>query len=153
MRQVYFTGAKALPVTLFVAIVVGLGMVSQALLWLRIAGQTEYIGPFLSMVLVREVAPLLVNLVVLGRSGMAIASEVGTLRASGQIRVLEAQGLDSLQLIVLPRAAAMALCVLCLCMIFIVTAILSPNEGRGFVGIGFAVTIAAAGGALGMHPF
>jgi len=35
----------------------------------------------------------------------------------------------------------------------IVTAILSPNEGRGFVGIGFAVTIAAAGGALGMHPF
>jgi len=35
----------------------------------------------------------------------------------------------------------------------IVTAILSPNEGRGFVGIGFAVTIAAAGGAAGMHPF
>lgn len=35
----------------------------------------------------------------------------------------------------------------------IVTAILSPNEGRGFVGIGFAVTIAAAGGAVGMHPF
>lgn len=35
----------------------------------------------------------------------------------------------------------------------IVTAILSPNESRTFIGIGFAVTIAAAGGAVGMHPF
>lgn len=35
----------------------------------------------------------------------------------------------------------------------IVTAILSPNESRTFVGIGFAVTIAAAGSAVGMHPF
>lgn len=35
----------------------------------------------------------------------------------------------------------------------IVTAILSPTETRTFVGIGFAVTIAAAGSAVGMHPF
>jgi S1-C subfamily serine protease len=35
----------------------------------------------------------------------------------------------------------------------IVTAILSPTESRTFVGIGFAVTIAAAGSAVGVHPF
>lgn len=35
----------------------------------------------------------------------------------------------------------------------IVTAILSPTESRTFVGIGFAVTIAAAGSAVGIHPF
>jgi len=35
----------------------------------------------------------------------------------------------------------------------IVTAILSPNRSRTFIGIGFAVTIGAAGGAVGMHPF
>ncbi|MGQ0525613.1 MAG: S1C family serine protease [Betaproteobacteria bacterium] len=35
----------------------------------------------------------------------------------------------------------------------IVTAILSPNRSGSFVGIGFAVTIAAAGGAVGLHPF
>ncbi len=125
MRQVYFTGARAMPVIVFVAVLVGLGMVSQALLWLRIAGQSEFIGQFLALVLVREIAPLLANLILLGRSGMAIASEVGTLKASGQIRVLEAQGLDPLQVIVLPRAAAMSLCVLCLCIIFISMAVLS----------------------------
>jgi S1-C subfamily serine protease len=35
----------------------------------------------------------------------------------------------------------------------IVTAILSPNRSRTFIGIGFAVTIGAAGSAVGMHPF
>ncbi len=35
----------------------------------------------------------------------------------------------------------------------IVTAILNPTESRTFVGIGFAVTIAVAGRAVGMHPF
>ncbi|MGH6690778.1 MAG: S1C family serine protease [Gammaproteobacteria bacterium] len=35
----------------------------------------------------------------------------------------------------------------------IVTAILNPTESRTFAGIGFAVTIAAAGRAVGIHPF
>lgn len=35
----------------------------------------------------------------------------------------------------------------------IVTAIMNPTEAGTFVGIGFAVTIGAAGRAVGMHPF
>jgi len=35
----------------------------------------------------------------------------------------------------------------------IVTAILNPTDSGTFVGIGFAVTIAVAGSALGVHPF
>lgn len=35
----------------------------------------------------------------------------------------------------------------------IVTAILNPSDSRTFIGIGFAVTIAAAGSAVGIHPF
>jgi len=35
----------------------------------------------------------------------------------------------------------------------IVTAILNPTESGTFIGIGFAVTIGAAGRAVGMHPF
>jgi len=34
-----------------------------------------------------------------------------------------------------------------------VTAIFSPTESRTFVGIGFAVTIEAAGNAVGLPPF
>jgi S1-C subfamily serine protease len=35
----------------------------------------------------------------------------------------------------------------------IVTAILNPTEAGTFIGIGFAVTIAVAGRAVGIHPF
>ena len=35
----------------------------------------------------------------------------------------------------------------------IVTAILNPTDSGTFIGIGFAVTIAAAGRAVGLHPF
>ena len=35
----------------------------------------------------------------------------------------------------------------------IVTAIFSPNDARTFIGIGFAVTIEAAGNAVGIPPF
>jgi S1-C subfamily serine protease len=35
----------------------------------------------------------------------------------------------------------------------IVTAILNPTEAGTFIGIGFAVTIAVAGRAAGIHPF
>jgi S1-C subfamily serine protease len=35
----------------------------------------------------------------------------------------------------------------------IVTAIMNPTDAGTFIGIGFAVTIAAAGRAVGMHPF
>jgi serine protease DegQ len=35
----------------------------------------------------------------------------------------------------------------------IVTAILNPTQSRTFIGIGFAVTIGAAGSAVGIHPF
>jgi S1-C subfamily serine protease len=35
----------------------------------------------------------------------------------------------------------------------IVTAIMNPTESRTFIGIGFAVTIAVAGRAVGVHPF
>jgi S1-C subfamily serine protease len=35
----------------------------------------------------------------------------------------------------------------------IVTAIMNPTDSRTFIGIGFAVTIAVAGRAVGIHPF
>jgi len=125
LRQCYFTGARAVPFVCLIAAFVGVGMVSTALLWTRMAGQTDILGPFLTMVLVREVGPIMVNLIVLGRSGTAITAEVGTLKATGQVRVLEAQGMDPVVFILLPRVAAMALSVVGLCLIFLVVAITS----------------------------
>ena len=98
-----------LPATLFTGALVGLVMVSQALYWLGEAGEEELIGPVLVTVLVREVAPLFVGLIVLGRSGVVAAGELGTVRLASQARVLLGQGIDMFTLLIMPRVVAFAL--------------------------------------------
>lgn len=95
--------------TMVAAMLIGIAMVYQALIWLGAAGQIELIGSILVTILIREVTPVIVGLIVLGRSGMAAAAEISALQRGGQVHMLTAQGLDPFLLLVLPRAAALAL--------------------------------------------
>jgi phospholipid/cholesterol/gamma-HCH transport system permease protein len=99
----------SLPATIFVAILVGIGMVYQAIYWLRIAGQEGSLGNILVAVLLREVAPVLVGVILLGRSGSAMLTELGHIQAERQLRALQAQGIDPFQILVMPRGIAFAL--------------------------------------------
>jgi phospholipid/cholesterol/gamma-HCH transport system permease protein len=122
-----------LSTTLVTAALIGLVMVSQALYWLGEAGQEELIGPVLVTVLVREVAPLLVGLIVLGRSGVVVVSEIGELQIGGQVSTLAAQGLDPFQMLVLPRACALALACFTLGVMFVIAALLSGFVAGGLL--------------------
>lgn len=117
--------AGGLATTIVAAALIGLVMVAQALYWLGEAGQEELIGPVLVTVLVREVAPLLVGLILLGRSGVVIVSEIGELQIGDQVHTLAAQGLDPFLLLVLPRACALALGCFTLGIVFVVAALFS----------------------------
>jgi len=97
-----------LPATLFTAVLVGLVMVSQALYWLGGAGEEALLGSVLVTVLVREVTPLLIGLIVLGRSGIVAVAEIGALQLGGQARTLTALGVDAFAWLVLPRATALS---------------------------------------------
>jgi len=115
----------ALSTTLVTGGLIGLVMVSQALYWLGQAGQEGLIGPVVVTVLVREIAPLLVGLIVLGRSGVVIVSEIGDLQLRGQVHAMAAQGLDPFFLLVLPRACALAVACFTLGVLFVIAALLS----------------------------
>ena len=99
----------SLPATTFVGILVGIGMVYQAIYWLRIAGQEGSLGNILVAVLLREVAPVLVGVILLGRSGSAMLTELGHVQTERQLRALQAQGIDPFQILVMPRGIAFAL--------------------------------------------
>jgi phospholipid/cholesterol/gamma-HCH transport system permease protein len=131
-------GLRALPFILITGSLVGLGMVYQAIYWLDVFGQTEFTGPILVLVLVREVAPLFVALIVIGRSGSVIVVELGNMQIGGQVRMLDAQGIDPLLFLVVPRVVAVSVCMFSLTVAFIVVAL-----GSGFM----------AGNALGSMDF
>lgn len=115
--------AGGLSTVLITAVLIGVLMVYQALYWLGAAGQEGLIGSILVTILVREIAPVLIGLVLLGRSGMVVLSEIGRLGMGGHLRALEAQGLDTFHLLILPRACAMAIASFTLGILFILTAL------------------------------
>jgi phospholipid/cholesterol/gamma-HCH transport system permease protein len=122
-RALRQTAGGGLTATLFTAALVGLVMVSQAIYWLGAAGEEGLVGPVLVTVLVREVTPLLIGLIVLGRNGVVATIELGTLQLGGQSRVMAGQGLDMFALLILPRGVAFAVGSFTLGVIFMLVAL------------------------------
>ena len=123
--QCYHTGMRALPFILLTGCLVGLGIVSQAIYWLGLFGQMEFTGPILVLILVREIAPLFVALIVIGRSCSVILMELGNMRIDGQLRMLDAQGIDPFLFLIIPRAGAVAVCMFSLTIAFNAVALAS----------------------------
>jgi len=121
-------GTRALPFVCISGITVGVGLVFQALYWLNLFGQSNFVGKFLVLVLVREIAPVAVGLIVIVRSVSAMMVELGTMQVNGQIRMLDAQGVDPFIFLILPRVFALALSTFCLTIIFLIVAL-----GAGFL--------------------
>ena len=108
VRQGYFTGVQAMKFVAVVAVFVGIGLVAQILYWTSMAGQSEYVGLFMAVVLIRQLAPLLAALIVIGRSGTAMVAEIGTMRVTGSVALIESAGIDPVLYLVVPRAIATA---------------------------------------------
>ncbi|QDK37605.1 ABC transporter permease [Bdellovibrio sp. NC01] len=116
--QIYFTGWQALPLVTVLALGTGGVLILQSLTNLTLLGGTAMIGNFLIVMVLREAGPLLVALVVIARSGTAVASELGNMRANREIEALESMGINPLSFIVFPRVLGGVVSVLCLAFYF-----------------------------------
>ena len=57
--------------------------------------------------MLRELGPLLVGVVVIGRSGSAITAEIGTMKVSEEIEALQVMAINPIRFLVVPRFLAM----------------------------------------------
>ncbi len=124
-RELTRSGARLLPMFLFLSGALGLVVIGQTVSWASKVNATDYLGKVMVFVVVRELGPLLTALVVLTRSGMANVIELGTARALGEVESLEALGIDPVHYLVMPRVIGMALGVFSLTIYFILSALLS----------------------------
>ena len=115
----------SLPTTFATGLLVGFTLVSQAVYWLAQTGTTGAVGPVIAAVLVRELVPILVGLIVFGRNGTATLIELGQARINGSLRLYEVQGLDAMELLVMPRALAFAVGAFCLATVLVVSTLLT----------------------------
>lgn len=65
--------------TMFAGVLTGVAAVSQVIYWLGLTGLATMTGSILINVVVREIAPILVGVLLLGRNGMLSTTELGLL--------------------------------------------------------------------------
>lgn len=118
LNQVRFTAVQALPFLATIAVLIGVTVIVQANAQAVKFGFSDVLGRILTSVVVRELGPLLTAIVVLGRSGTAIAAELATSTVLGETDAMEAMGIDPLQYLVFPRVVGGAISVALLVVFF-----------------------------------
>jgi len=107
-RLIQEIGADALPVTsaanLLVGVIIGFLGVSQ----LGRFGATVYVPELVVVAHFRELGPLVTAIVVAGRSGAGLTSEIATMKVSEEIDALRSMGFDPVRWLVVPRCLALA---------------------------------------------
>jgi len=124
VMQVRFTAVDAMPIIAGLALLIGGLVIAQAHAQAVRFGVSEALGQLLATIIVRELGPLFAAIIVVARSGTAIASELATSRVMGEVTALEALGVDPVQYFVLPRLAGCAISVALLAVYFDAIAIL-----------------------------
>ena len=84
----------------------GVVLALQANYAMRQLGAEGYVGGSVAISLARELAPVLTALFVIGRSGSAISTELGTMRVTEQIDAMETMAVNPVQYLVVPRVVA-----------------------------------------------
>jgi phospholipid/cholesterol/gamma-HCH transport system permease protein len=123
--QFRFTAVDAIPFTVLLAVATAAALVVQ----IRAIGLDEptWMGSLLATVVVRELGPLLAALVVVARSGTAIATEMALLTVGGEARAMRLAGIDPFRYLVVPRLAGVALALLCVGHLFILATLVATH--------------------------
>jgi len=123
IKQILFTGVDALPVTTVMALLLGIIIVTQAGTQLPRLGAGALVGSIIVVTVIRELGPLVTAFIVVGRSGSAIATELGNMSVTREIVALRLMGIAVGRFVVMPRMVGMVLSMLCLTIYFDVVAV------------------------------
>jgi phospholipid/cholesterol/gamma-HCH transport system permease protein len=99
-------GVGSLSITMLTGFFTGAVLALQTSKTLSSFGAIGYTGQLVAISLVRELGPVLTAVVVAGRIGSGIASELGSMLVSEQINAMRALGTDPIKKLVTPRVLA-----------------------------------------------
>ncbi len=99
-------GTQALPLVLMLGFLIGMILAFQSAIPMRQFGADLYVANLVAISLFRELGPLLVSVILAGRTGSAFAAELGTMKVNEEVAALTTMGIDPETMLVLPRIAA-----------------------------------------------
>ena len=106
LDQLLFAGVKSLPIVMLTGAFSGMVFALQSIRVFERFNVETMAGATVTLALTRELAPVLTGLMVAGRVGSAMATEIGTMRVTEQVDALVALAVDPIQYLVSPRIIA-----------------------------------------------
>lgn len=112
--QMVDIGVNSLGIIFLMSLFMGMVLSLQTAYQLKKFGALVYVASLLAVAFVREIGPLLTSIVVAGRTGSAMAAELGTMKVSEEIQALETMGVNPVRFLVVPRLVAILIMLPCL---------------------------------------
>ncbi len=131
VNQMEETGLNAVPIVVLLTFAVGAVIAYLGATVLAEFGATIYTIDLVAYSFLREFGVLITAIVLAGRTASAFAAHIGSMKANEELDALRAQGLDPVELLVLPRVMALILVLPMLTFL----AMLSGLAGGGVVAV------------------
>ncbi|MBI2712130.1 MAG: ABC transporter permease [Bdellovibrio sp.] len=106
LQQVFSIGVQSILLVAVTALATGSVMALQFGYGLSKFGGKLYVPKIVALAILREMGPVFTSLLVAGRIGSGIASEVGSMKVTQQIDAIRALGTSPIKRIVIPRLLA-----------------------------------------------
>ncbi len=108
-RTMERAGADAAPIVLLINFLMGFVMAYQSAAQLKQFGANIYVVDLVGVSMTRELGPLMMAIIICGRSGAAFAAELGTMKVSEEVDALRTLGFLPLPFLVIPRMLGLIL--------------------------------------------
>lgn len=105
-NQMALIGSRALGVVGLIAFLVGGTLALQSAQQLRNFGANIFVVDLVALSVTRELGPLITAIVIAGRSGSAVAAEVGTMRITEELDALRTMGINPTRFLITPKVIA-----------------------------------------------
>ena len=99
----------AIPIVALVTFLIGIVFAYLLGLQAQRYGANIFVADGVGLAICRELSPLLVAVIVAGRSGAAFTAQIGTMKVQEEIDAISTLGLSPVQVLVIPRLVAIAI--------------------------------------------
>jgi phospholipid/cholesterol/gamma-HCH transport system permease protein len=105
-RQMVRVGVDSIPVVFLTTMFTGMVLALQTHRGFERVHAEQFVASVVALAMLRELAPVLVGLMVAGRVGSSMAAEIGTMRVTEQLDALKALATEPIQYLFVPRVIA-----------------------------------------------
>jgi len=106
INQAVLIGVNAVLIIALISLLIGLVLALQSAAQLRQFGANIFMVDLIVIAMTREMGPLITAIMIAGRSGSAIASEVGTMVITEEVDAIKSMALDPVRYVIVPKMHA-----------------------------------------------